>query len=203
MQPIEEVLQSYESLLCELAFIESPSTHPDDAIKKARKAAMRAAKHFVHPNVANQLDELRKQNSTRFDEELTIKDLIEFITIEEVQDKNKLQVNTSLSGKHVPLSIFHTQFQQSLSTQSPPGNVPQSDQTNQAIYQNADNAKSSHYSRPYSPSNSRPNYGNNSGNTYYNRPKSPSNYYQNQSFVNGSNRYGNNRSSSGTFLKII
>ena len=185
MQPIEEVLQSYESLLCELAFIESPSTYPDDAVKKARKAAMRAAKHFVHPNVASQIDELRKQNSTRFDEELTIKDLIEFITIEEVQDKNKLQSNVSLAGKHVPLSIFHTQFQQSLNTHSYNTNVTQPESNNRPIYQNVENTTSGLYSRPYSPSNSRPNYsrqGNNSGNyyNYPNRSKSPANHYQNR-----------------------
>ena len=112
-EAIEIPLQAYSSLLCELAFIENPDIDDYEASKKARKQTMRIAKHFVHPHIAGQLDELRKQKSIKFDEELELKELITFITIMETEQGYVLTAPVSLSGKHVSLSIFHTQFQQS------------------------------------------------------------------------------------------
>ena len=112
-EAIEIPLQAYSSLLCELAFIENPDIDDYEAAKKAKKQTMRIAKHFVHPHIAGQLDELRKQKSIKFDEDLQLKELITFITIMETEQGYALTAPVSLSGKHVSLSIFHTQFQQS------------------------------------------------------------------------------------------
>ena len=65
------------------------------------------------PHVAGQLDELRKQKSIKFDEELKLKELITFITIMETEQGYVLTAPVSLNGKHVSLSMFLTQFQQS------------------------------------------------------------------------------------------
>ena len=112
-EAIEIPLQAYTSLLCELAFIENPDIEDHEAVTKATKQTMKIAKHFVHPHVAGQLDELRKQKSIKFDEELKLKELITFITIMETEQGYVLTAPVSLTGKHVSLSIFHTQFQQS------------------------------------------------------------------------------------------
>ena len=91
-------------------FIENPDIDDYEAAKKARKQTMRIAKHFVHPHIAGQLDELRKQKSIKFDEELELKELITFITIMETEQGYVLTAPVSLSGKHVSLSIFHRTY---------------------------------------------------------------------------------------------
>ena len=182
---LSEVLDAYISLLCELAFLESPDMNEEKAVKKATKEAMRHAKYFVHPNVAFEIDELRKQKMTRLDEELTMEELCQFVTRMEIKKENRLTTSSSFTGNNISLSIFHTQYQQASTAQLNSKNYEQTSRPSSPnIYANADVYRPSTpniYANAdaYTYDNVKPNASSTPGGKYGAKPKPSNNFYNN------------------------
>lgn len=109
-QPISTVMLSYTSLLCEAAKLEDPGYDEHKAKEKAEKQACRTVRYFLEPNLAAQLEDLRKGYRLQFEKDMTLQDLIEFIDEAESEPQFQLRAPKGLKQQPFPMSIYNNQI---------------------------------------------------------------------------------------------
>ena len=111
-QTLDEVIQSYISLLLEKAYLDRPNIDYTVAHKKASKQAQKICRFLVEPNLASKLDELRIQKLSKLDEFLEIEETLKFVAEMEQRSEFLLRSAKSLQHQPISLSIFHIEYNQ-------------------------------------------------------------------------------------------
>ena len=111
-QTLDEVVQSYISLLLENAYLDRPTIDYTVAHRKASKQAQKICHYLVEANLASKLDDLRIQKMSKLDEFLEIEETLKFVAELEQRPEFQLKSTKSLQHQPVSLSIFHIEYNQ-------------------------------------------------------------------------------------------
>lgn len=110
-QSIETCLGAYKALLVESATWENPTLTEEQVMRKTEKQCIAAARFLIEPNLAKQLENVKKKFSVQLDRKITFHEVIEFIIKNERKPEYKLKSTKTLQNNPVTCSIFNSEIE--------------------------------------------------------------------------------------------